>query len=53
MPHSNAVIGGLAELSQQQFGYHKIKGAGIDVALSAATAVDRLTSKMNPDELPN
>ena len=25
MPHSNAVLGGLAELSQQQFGYDKIK----------------------------
>jgi NADPH-dependent 2,4-dienoyl-CoA reductase/sulfur reductase-like enzyme len=40
MPHSNAVIGGLAELSQQQFGYDKIKGDGVDVALSAATSVD-------------
>ena len=27
LPHSNAVIGGLAELSQQQFGYDKIKSA--------------------------
>jgi sulfide dehydrogenase [flavocytochrome c] flavoprotein subunit len=40
MPHSNAVIGGLAELSQQQFGYDKIKNADIDVALSAATSID-------------
>jgi len=40
MPHSNAVIGGLAELSEQQFGYDKIKATGIDVALSAATAID-------------
>ena len=40
LPHSNAVIGGLVELSHQQFGYDKIKGAGVTVALSAATAVD-------------
>ena len=40
LPHSNAVIAGLAELSQQQFGYDKIKSAGIAVALSAATAID-------------
>ena len=32
--------GGLAELSHQQFGYDKIKSAGVNVALSAATAVD-------------
>ena len=40
LPHSNAVIGGLAELSHQQFGYDKIKSAGVTVALSAATAID-------------
>ena len=40
LPHSNAVIGGLVELSHQQFGYDKIKSAGVAVALSAATAVD-------------
>ena len=40
LPHSNAVIGGLIELRHQQFGYDKIKAAGISVALSAATAVD-------------
>jgi sulfide dehydrogenase [flavocytochrome c] flavoprotein subunit len=40
LPHSNAVIGGLAELSLQQFGYDKLKSAGIDIALSAATAID-------------
>jgi NADPH-dependent 2,4-dienoyl-CoA reductase/sulfur reductase-like enzyme len=40
LPHSNAVLGGLIELSQQQFGYEGIKSAGIDVALSAATAID-------------
>ena len=40
LPHSNAVIGGLIELSHQQFGYDKIKSAGVNVTLSAATAVD-------------
>jgi sulfide dehydrogenase [flavocytochrome c] flavoprotein subunit len=40
MPHSNAVIGGLVELRHQQFGYDKIKNAGVNVALSAATAID-------------
>jgi sulfide dehydrogenase [flavocytochrome c] flavoprotein subunit len=40
MPHSNAVIGGVAELSQQQFGYDKIKSDGVDIALSAATTID-------------
>ena len=40
LPHSNAVIGGLVELTHQQFGYDKIKSAGVKVALSAATAID-------------
>jgi NADPH-dependent 2,4-dienoyl-CoA reductase/sulfur reductase-like enzyme len=40
LPHSNAVIGGLTDLSHQQFGYDKIKSAGIHVMLSPATAVD-------------
>jgi NADPH-dependent 2,4-dienoyl-CoA reductase/sulfur reductase-like enzyme len=34
------VIGGLVELTHQQFGYSKIKNAGVNVALSAATAID-------------
>src|SRR5436190_21450690 len=29
MPYSNAVIAGLTELAQQQFGYDKIKSAGV------------------------
>ena len=40
LPHSNAVIGGLVELSHQQFGYDRIKSAGVNVALSTVTAVD-------------
>src|SRR5882672_11881036 len=40
LPHSNSVIAGLAELARQQFGYDKIKSAGVMVALSAAAAVD-------------
>jgi sulfide dehydrogenase [flavocytochrome c] flavoprotein chain len=40
LPHSNAVIAGLADFQQQQFGYDRIKSAGIAVALSAASAID-------------
>jgi NADPH-dependent 2,4-dienoyl-CoA reductase/sulfur reductase-like enzyme len=40
LPHSNSVIAGLTELAQQQFGYDKIKSAGVTVVLSAAAAVD-------------
>jgi len=40
LPHSNAVIGGLTDASHQQFGYDKIKSAGIRVALSPAARVD-------------
>jgi NADPH-dependent 2,4-dienoyl-CoA reductase/sulfur reductase-like enzyme len=40
LPHSNAVIGGLVEPGHQQFGYDKIKSAGVTVAHAAATAVD-------------
>jgi len=39
-PQSNAVIAGLMDLSHQQFGYDKVKAAGIDVITAAATAVD-------------
>ena len=39
-PQSNAAIAGLVELKHQQFGYERIKAAGIDVAIGAATAVD-------------
>jgi len=39
-PRSNAVIAGLHELAEQRFGYDKVKLDGIDVALSAATAID-------------
>lgn len=40
LPLSNGVLGGVRELSQQQFGYDKIAAAGIAVAFAAATAVD-------------
>jgi len=39
-PMSNGVLGGLRELSSQQFGYDKIAATGINVATAAATAVD-------------
>jgi sulfide dehydrogenase [flavocytochrome c] flavoprotein subunit len=40
MPHSNAVIAGLTDLRHQQFGWDRIVSEGINVAISAATAVD-------------
>jgi len=40
LPHSNLVIGGLAGLQRQQFGYDKVRLAGIHIALSAAAAID-------------
>ena len=39
-PLSNGVLGGVRELSQQQFGYDKIAAAGIKVIIAAATAID-------------
>jgi NADPH-dependent 2,4-dienoyl-CoA reductase/sulfur reductase-like enzyme len=39
-PMSNGVLGGVRELSQQQFGYDKIAAAGIKVAIATATAID-------------
>jgi NADPH-dependent 2,4-dienoyl-CoA reductase/sulfur reductase-like enzyme len=39
-PFSNAVIGGLRDLRAQQFGYDKIKEAGVTVAIQLATGVD-------------
>jgi sulfide dehydrogenase [flavocytochrome c] flavoprotein subunit len=40
LPHSNMVIAGLAGLQRQQFGYDKVRLAGVHIALSAATAID-------------
>jgi NAD(P)H-nitrite reductase large subunit len=39
-PQSNAVIAGLADLKAQQFGYGAIRKAGVNVVISAATAID-------------
>jgi NADPH-dependent 2,4-dienoyl-CoA reductase/sulfur reductase-like enzyme len=39
-PFSNLVIGGLRELSAQQFGYDKVAADGIEIAFTSATAVD-------------
>jgi len=39
-PFSNAVIGGLRELSAQQFTYERVAGDGITIARTSATAVD-------------
>ena len=39
-PLSNGVLGGLRQLSDQQFGYDKIAAAGIGVVFATATGVD-------------
>ena len=39
-PESNSVIAGLVGIKAQQFGYDRIKSDGIDVIISAATAID-------------
>src|SRR5262245_20007104 len=39
-PFSNSVLGGLRELTAQQFGYDKITADGIQVAFATATGVD-------------
>jgi hypothetical protein len=41
-PFSNNVLAALREISQQQFGYDGVKKAGVTVAQTSATAVDRL-----------
>ena len=54
-PLSNGVLGGVRELSQQQFGYDKIAAAGIKVVIAAATAVDaqaRSVTLSSGDNLP-
>ncbi len=39
-PLSNGVLGGLRQLSDQQFGYDKLTAAGIGVVFATATGVD-------------
>jgi NADPH-dependent 2,4-dienoyl-CoA reductase/sulfur reductase-like enzyme len=39
-PFSNAVIGGLRDLKAQQFGYDKIRAAGVNVVIGTATGVN-------------
>ena len=39
-PESNSVIAGLIDIKAQQFGYDRIKSDGVDVTISAATAID-------------
>ena len=39
-PFSNAVIAGLRDLKEQQFGYDKIGRDGVTLALAAATGID-------------
>jgi sulfide dehydrogenase [flavocytochrome c] flavoprotein chain len=39
-PMSNGVLGGIRNLSNQQFGYDKVAAAGITVAFASASAVD-------------
>jgi sulfide dehydrogenase [flavocytochrome c] flavoprotein chain len=54
-PFSNAVIGGLRELSAQQFTYDRVAADGITIARATATAVDasaRSVSLDNGTRLP-
>jgi sulfide dehydrogenase [flavocytochrome c] flavoprotein chain len=54
-PMSNGVLGGVRDLSKQQFGYDKIAAAGITVAFAGATAVDgqaRTVTLSTGDKLP-
>ena len=54
-PLSNGVLGGVRQLSQQQFGYDKIAAAGIKVAIATATAIDaqaRSVTLSTGDTLP-
>jgi NADPH-dependent 2,4-dienoyl-CoA reductase/sulfur reductase-like enzyme len=54
-PRSNTVLGGLRNLSDQQFGYDKIAAAGITVVFAGATAVDaqaRTVTLTTGDKLP-
>jgi sulfide dehydrogenase [flavocytochrome c] flavoprotein chain len=54
-PMSNGVLGGVRDLSQQQFGYDKIAASGITVAFAGATAVDgqaRTVTLSTGDKLP-
>jgi sulfide dehydrogenase [flavocytochrome c] flavoprotein chain len=54
-PMSNGVLGGLRDLSQQQFGYDKVAAAGVTVAFAGATAVDaqaRTVTLSTGDKLP-
>jgi sulfide dehydrogenase [flavocytochrome c] flavoprotein subunit len=39
-PFSNSVLANLREIDQQQFGYDGVRGAGVTVAGTSATAVD-------------
>ena len=39
-PFSNLVIGGLRDLRAQQFGYDKVRAAGVTVVIQPATGVD-------------
>ena len=54
-PLSNGVLGGLRQLSDQQFGYDKIAAAGIGVVFATATGVDaqaRSVTLSTGDTLP-
>lgn len=39
-PFSNAVIGGLRELKDQQFGYAKVRASGVNVVIGAAIGIN-------------
>lgn len=54
-PFSNGVLGGLWDLSKQQFGYDKVRAAGVTVLMQTATGVDanaRSVTLANGTRLP-
>ena len=41
-PFSNAVLGGLRDLKAQQFGYDKVRAAGVNVVIGTAIGVNHV-----------
>ncbi|MDF3063003.1 MAG: cytochrome [Microvirga sp.] len=48
-PFSNLVIGGLRELSAQQFGYDRVAAGGVEVVFATATGVDARARRVTLD----
>jgi sulfide dehydrogenase [flavocytochrome c] flavoprotein chain len=48
-PFSNLVIGGLRDLSAQQFGYDKVAASGVEVVFATASGVDAQARRVTLD----